>query len=380
MRIESTSNIIKTLFEKFNLFQSFDAEKIDIVAEAVRIIELYKDEVLDLKPTGSQDYLFLIDGHMDVELADGCVSMIPIAGSDYKPLVISEDSTSVRLTAKQHSIACHVDRRKLDEIISLYELIHMNKEIINVSNASLWQDSMLKECTILQRLPLGYVEEIFSRMEVRKVQAGDEVITQGIHGKGFFIIKSGKAEVWQTGLFDDQPQHIDDFSVGDSFGNHSLLTGQANSKTVRMKTDGEILVLSQQDFDKYFKDELVRTINAGIAKAMIEDEFKLLDVRYEEEYEESRIPGAKHIPLHELNKRIGELDPTARYVVYCHSGNRSLVAVMALAQHNIEAFSMDGGIRDWPYMTEGEYVQSTERRLRSVCRRGIDLANAANSN
>lgn len=378
MKIQSTTNIIKTLIEKLKLFHSFDEDNIDVVAEAVRIIELNKDEVLELRPSGNQDYLFLVDGHMDIESGDGVISLIPVAGSECKPLLLSNESTSFRLIARQHSIACHVDRRKLDEIISLDEMIHMNDEKFDVSKTPLWRDSMMKECTILQRLPLGRVEEIFSRMEVRQARAGEEIITQGGHGNGFFIIKSGIAEVWQTGLFDTHPQYIEDFSTGDSFGNHALLTGQANSKTVRMKTDGEILVLNQQDFNKYFKNELVRTINANIAKAMIEDEFKLLDVRYEEEYQENRIPGAILIPLHELNKRIDELDPTARYVVYCHSGNRSLVAAMKLAQHNIEAFSMDGGIRDWPYFTEGEYQQSKDRRLRSVCRRGITLVNAIN--
>lgn len=377
MRIKTTTNVIKTLIERLNLFHSFEMEKVDIAAEAVRIIELNKDETLELRPAGNQDYLYLIDGHMDIEMPEGNVSLVPCTDNDCKPLVLTEETNSFRLTAKQHSIACHVDRSKLDEIISLHEMIQMNGEHIT-ANAALWHDIMLKDCPILHRLPLGYIEEIFSRMEVRNVKAGDEIITQGRHGNGFFIIRSGKAEVWQTGLSDDQSQHIDDYSVGDSFGNYALLTGQANSKTVRMKTDGEILVLSQEDFNKYFRDELVRTVNASIAKAMIEDEFKLLDVRYEEEYEESRIPGAQHIPLHELNNRINELDLTARYVVYCHSGNRSLVAAMKLAQHNIEAFSMDGGIRDWPYFTEGEYRQINDRRLSNVCRRGIRLVNSVN--
>ena len=43
---------------------------------------------------------------------------------------------------------------------------------------------------------------------------------------------------------------------------------------------------------------------------------------------------------------------------------------MQLSQHDIEAFSLEGGIRDWPYSTEGAYGEVKDRRRRSVCRRG----------
>jgi rhodanese-related sulfurtransferase len=47
-----------------------------------------------------------------------------------------------------------------------------------------------------------------------------------------------------------------------------------------------------------------------------EGTFTLLDVRQQGEYELSRIPGTKLIPLPELNDRLGELDPAKPTVVY----------------------------------------------------------------
>ena len=47
-----------------------------------------------------------------------------------------------------------------------------------------------------------------------------------------------------------------------------------------------------------------------------EGTFTLLDVRQPGEYENSRIPGAKHIPLPELADRLGELDPDKPVIPY----------------------------------------------------------------
>src|SRR5208283_3718640 len=57
------------------------------------------------------------------------------------------------------------------------------------------------------------------------------------------------------------------------------------------------------------------------------DRFTLVDVREPHEYQICRIPGSKLIPLGELAKRTGELDPAGEIVVHCKSGGRSAKAV-----------------------------------------------------
>lgn len=49
----------------------------------------------------------------------------------------------------------------------------------------------------------------------------------------------------------------------------------------------------------------------------------LLDVRSGFEYALSHLDGAVNIPVDELARRTGELDPDAEIVVYCLSGHRS---------------------------------------------------------
>jgi len=64
----------------------------------------------------------------------------------------------------------------------------------------------------------------------------------------------------------------------------------------------------------------VKSMDADEAKAYInqhkEGDFNLIDVRQPGEYERDRIPGAKHIPLPELNDRLSEIDPAKPTIVY----------------------------------------------------------------
>jgi rhodanese-related sulfurtransferase len=66
----------------------------------------------------------------------------------------------------------------------------------------------------------------------------------------------------------------------------------------------------------------------------------LLDVRRRLEWAESHIAGARHIPLHELSGRAGELPPGEVWV-HCQAGYRAIVAASLLAGRGRQAVSVD---------------------------------------
>jgi rhodanese-related sulfurtransferase len=76
----------------------------------------------------------------------------------------------------------------------------------------------------------------------------------------------------------------------------------------------------------------------------------LLDVRQPEEHAIARLPGSTLIPLGELPRRVGEVEPPtgATVVVYCHHGHRSLSGAAILQQFGLEnVYSLAGGIEAW---------------------------------
>lgn len=77
---------------------------------------------------------------------------------------------------------------------------------------------------------------------------------------------------------------------------------------------------------------------------------QLIDVRTPAEFAEGHIEGATLIDLQgaDFEQRIGELDPSATYVVYCRSGNRSAQATALMAAKGFTAVKdVDGGIVAW---------------------------------
>jgi phage shock protein E len=74
----------------------------------------------------------------------------------------------------------------------------------------------------------------------------------------------------------------------------------------------------------------------------------VLGVRTKSEFEEGHTTGAVNISVQELETRLGELDRSVDYLVYCRTGNRSSIAVQTLGTHRFEkVYHMVSGIDGW---------------------------------
>lgn len=76
------------------------------------------------------------------------------------------------------------------------------------------------------------------------------------------------------------------------------------------------------------------------------DQVTLIDVREPHEYEICNLSG-KLIPLGALEEHINEIDQSKPIIVHCRSGGRSAQAVQILAEHDIAAKNLAGGILAW---------------------------------
>ena len=140
----------------------------------------------------------------------------------------------------------------------------------------------------------------------------------------------------------------------DAFGEEALLLDGNRTATVKMVSPGRLLVLGKADFDGLLKPSMVEQIDAAQANDLLaRGAASLLDCRYPMEFEESRIPGARLVPLDRLRRQgVFTLDPEPLYIVYCRSGRRSSAAAFLLQERGMRALSLAGGIRDWPYAVD----------------------------
>ena len=74
-------------------------------------------------------------------------------------------------------------------------------------------------------------------------------------------------------------------------------------------------------------------------------EYIIIDVRKETETAKEKVLNAIHIPLHELNEKIKDLDPDKKYIIYCVGGYRSMIAASMMKRKGIKnVMNVTGGI------------------------------------
>jgi rhodanese-related sulfurtransferase len=73
----------------------------------------------------------------------------------------------------------------------------------------------------------------------------------------------------------------------------------------------------------------------------------LLDVREPDEFLAGHAPAAQHIPLGELEARLGEVPRNGTIVCVCRSGGRSMAAAQILASVGLDGVNLGGGMHAW---------------------------------
>ena len=103
---------------------------------------------------------------------------------------------------------------------------------------------------------------------------------------------------------------------------------------------------------------MIEKIDAGTAIRLLDaGKAVAVDVREPDEYAVGHIPGAKLLPLGEINSRAAEVLPEkeAAWLVYCRTGRRSAEAVQKLDALGYSNLYDLGGILSWPYEIEGDF-------------------------
>ncbi len=76
-------------------------------------------------------------------------------------------------------------------------------------------------------------------------------------------------------------------------------------------------------------------------------EIALVDVRTDAEFEQYRVPGAVHIPAHEIRRRLDEVPAGHPVAFVCRSGHRSAAAARVVARRRDDVFNVAGGMNAW---------------------------------
>ena len=73
----------------------------------------------------------------------------------------------------------------------------------------------------------------------------------------------------------------------------------------------------------------------------------LVDVRGSDERAAGFAPGSQHLPLDELQGRLGDLPSDKPIAFVCKSGRRSAIAAQAARKAGLDASNVSGGMDAW---------------------------------
>jgi CRP-like cAMP-binding protein len=117
---------------------------------------------------------------------------------------------------------------------------------------------LLKRVPLFQRLDDRQLQTLASTFSERRFSAGDELMTEGQGGAGFFVLESGEVTVSVGG--EDRRT----YGPGDYYGEIALIDGGMRSATITAATDGVSYGLTAWQFRPLVEE------NASIAWPMLE--------------------------------------------------------------------------------------------------------------
>jgi rhodanese-related sulfurtransferase len=135
-----------------------------------------------------------------------------------------------------------------------------------------------------------------------------------------------------------------ELGMGDTFGEEALISGARRNATVSMLTDGTLMRLGKDDFNKLLNEPMLHWVDYAEALALVGAGARWLDVRLPSEFEHCHFEQAQNVPLYFIRLKLKTLDPAVSYVVCCENGRRSSAAAYILSERGFETRVLRGGI------------------------------------
>jgi len=189
---------------------------------------------------------------------------------------------------------------------------------------------------VLARVPPQALQQLMSRLRELPVEQGQVVFEQDRPADGYYIVKSGHAEVCRTGA-GGRSYRLSMKFPGDAFGEGALMLGAPRSAMVRMLSDGVLMRISNEDFESLIRPHLVAEVTLAEAEERIAQGARWLDLREDDIFNEGVLPGVIHVPISLLRLKRGTLQAQTNYVVYAADRATAELGCYLLAEFGLSA-------------------------------------------
>lgn len=192
----------------------------------------------------------------------------------------------------------------------------------------------------LSHVPAANIQQILSRLEEIEVSPGQLVFEQDVPANGYYIVKSGTAEVWRMDTH-GRRYRLAVKVPGDAFGDDALVLAGLRNANVSMLTAGTLLRISNADFVDLIRAPLLRTVSRAQAATLLEGNGRWLDLREVEQFAAGAQPGALNVPISLLRLKRRALANDVCYLVYAGDRHSEELGCYLLAECGLDACLLD---------------------------------------
>jgi len=112
----------------------------------------------------------------------------------------------------------------------------------------------LSDIPVFSSLSPSEIKLIEKKVRLQEFKRGDRVYEEGTPADFFYVVVSGRFHVFNE-IRGDKPREILlHLYRGDHFGETSLLTGKHHSASVEARSDGVVLTLGKEDFNRFLQE------------------------------------------------------------------------------------------------------------------------------
>ena len=337
------------LLRSFSPLDGLKPENLQTLARKAVLRELSAGRVLFKEGDSDKRTFYLVSGVLELIQTDR-PSVILRGGSPEARNPIAP-FTPRRYTARavsDHADLIVLDSDMLDMMLTWdqtgsYEVGELSSGNEQPSASDDWMTTLL-QTKAFHRIPPANIQAIFMRMQRVDAKAGDVIIKQGDEGDYFYVIVKGKCVVTRETPLNRAGIKLAELGMGDTFGEEALIAGAKRNANITMLTDGALMRLAKDDFRKLLNEPMLHWVTLEQANDIVAGGGKWLDVRLPSEFENYHMDGAINLPLYFIRLKLKTLDPNLHYVVVCDTGRRSSAAAYILAERDLNASVLKGGL------------------------------------
>ena len=342
----STRSVSIEQLRGFVPLNSLDSERLQELVHHANVITLPKGARLFSAGDTDNRVLYLLRGQIELRAPNETVTLSADSEEAQLPIDAHQPRKYTAMMTQDTDVIV-IERNLLDILLTWdpYSGYHVDE----IDEPSLDQDWMvtLLQSKIFQKIPPINIQIMFQKLSPVSMQAGEIVFYEGEPGDEYYLVHTGECDVIKF-ADDNTLEVISTLHPGQGFGEEALLTDSHRNATIRMRSDGTLLKLSREDFDKLFKVPVIRSIDFVTAQAMESHGAIWIDTRQLEEHQNSSLPDSLHIPLNVIREHMSILDTEETYILYCDTGQRSACAAYILNAYGYDAYVLENGLLSVP--------------------------------